>query len=946
MKIYLLVIIILTASLLTVQGQKEGSIKGAIKDTASGLLLNGATVTVLLAKDSSLVNFSRTNSNGYFSIHNLENGGYRLLVTHVGYINISKPFVISAALTDIDFGTLIISNKSTLLQEVTVIQEKPPVVIRNDTLEYNAGSFKTKPNAVVEDLLKKLPGIQVDKDGKVKSNGEEVKRVLVDGKEFFGNDPKMATKNLPADAIDKVQVFDRKSDQSRFTGFDDGNSEKTINLTIKPDKKNGVFGKATAGAGDKGLYQGSLNVNSFSGARQLSAIGMLNNTNKQGFSFMDILNFTGGLPGAGGRGGAGMQIDLNSMGLPIQGAANNQGITTTKAGGLNYNNTFQKNLDVTSSYFYNRLQTGKTEKVLQQWLLPGNNFNTTKDNNSNNTNESHRVNITGDYKIDSANSIKLSSSVNRQQSQYNINSNYNAIATAGNLLNDGHTNSFIEGDGYSWNNNALFRHRFPKKGRTFSANLSFNLNNSNSNGGLQSLNNYYLPNGGLQQSDTINQVNSQDNSSRNYGAVLSYTEPLSKKSLLEFNYNFNAVHSVSDKTTFDFDKLSGKHTSLNDALSNGFLNDYMYHRPGINWRFQQKKYNFTVGAAVQQASLDSKFHIMAKDSAIERSFVNFLPNAHLQYNVNQFKNIRVLYNTFTRQPSVTQLQPLTDNTDPLNIKVGNPDLKQEYYHRLQTEYISFDPYRHTSFFAALTAGLTGNKIVNADQVGAQGQRITQPVNVNGAYNVNVNTSWGFPVKKIKSKLNLNSSLAKTHNIGFVNAGKNNINAWNASQELTWNYTYKELLDLSAGAELIYNDVKYSLQKQQNVQYWNQHYTFEINLYLPKGFSFASDVDYTTRSGLAQGYNLTAVLWNAGIAKQVFKNKKGELRFQVYDILNQNIGVSRSSNQNYIEDLSYNVLKRFWQLSFTYNISRFAGKNIAAPGSKGSNIQVINQGRNQ
>ncbi|MEO5682832.1 MAG: outer membrane beta-barrel family protein [Chitinophagaceae bacterium] len=945
MKIQLL-IITLISSLLTVHAQKQGSIKGSIIDTVSGEPLGGATVTILLAKDSSLVSFSRTGSNGLFSIHNIDNGAYRLLVTHIGYINLSRVFIISSAVTSFDFGVLIITNRTTLLQEVTVTQEKPPVVIRNDTIEYNAGSFKTRPNAVVEDLLKKLPGIQVDKDGKIKWNGEEVKKILVDGKEFFGNDPKMASKNLPADAIEKVQVFDRKSEQSRFTGFDDGNSEKTINLSIKPDKKNGVFGKATAGAGDKGLYQGNFNLNNFSKDRQVSAIGMLNNTNKQGFSFIDILNFTGGLPGTGARGGGGIQLDMNSTGLPIQGNSNSPGVTSTKAGGLNYNNSWNKKLDLMSSYFYNGLQTDKTEKAYQQWLLPGNNFNTSKENNSNNSTTNHRINITGDYKIDSLNSIRLASSLNQQQSQYNINSQYASLTATGNLLNDGYASSFIKGRGYGWNNSALFRHRFAKKGRTFSANLSLNINNNKSNGGLQSQNNYYRPNGSLQQSDTINQVNNQASNSQTYGAVLSYTEPLSKKSLLEFNYNINATHSGSDRATFDFDKLRGKYAVLNDALSNSFLSKYMYNRPGINWRLQQKKYNVTIGTAMQYASLESEFHIMAKDSTIERSFLNFLPNANLQYSINQYKNIRVFYNAFTRQPAVTQLQPLTDNTDPLNIKMGNPDLKQEYYQRLQGEYISFDPYRHTSFFAGLSASLIANKIVNADQLGAQGQRVTQPVNVNGAYAVNLNSSWGFPVKKIKSKLNLNSAITKSRNIGFVNNVKNNIHAWNASQELVWNYNYKELLDLSAGAEVIYNDVRYSLQNQQNLQYWNQHYTAEINIYLPKGFSFSSDIDYTTRSGLTQGYNLNAVLWNAGVAKQVFNNKKGELRLQVYDILNQNIGISRNSSQNYIEDLSYNVLKRFWQLSFTYNISRFAGKNIAAPGSKGSNIQVIQQGRNR
>lgn len=946
MKIQLLLLIALLFLLPTLYAQNEGSIQGLLKDSSTGLPLSGATVTVLLAKDSSLVSFTRTNSKGYFSIRNIEPGPYRLLVTHIGYLNISRAFTINAALPGMDFGVLAINNKTTLLKEVTVTQEKPPVVIRNDTLEYNAGSFKTKPNAVVEDLLKKLPGVQVDKDGKIKSNGEEVKKVLVDGKEFFGNDPKMATKNLPADAVDKVQVFDRKSDQSRFTGFDDGNSEKTINLTIKPDKKNGVFGKATAGAGDKELYQGNFNVNSFSKERQLSAIGMANNTNRQGFSFMDILNFSGGLPGAGGRGAGGMQLDMNSMGLPVQGAANNQGITTTLAGGLNYNNSWQKKMDLMSSYFYNRLHTDKTENLYQQWLLPGNQFNTTRLNNTSNTNESHRLNLSGDYTIDSANSIKLTTSFSQQQSQYNINSNYTSVAAAGYLLNDGNASSFINGDGYNWNNSALFRHRFRKKGRTFSANLSFNLTSGKNHGGLQSVNSYYQPGGGLLQSDSIDQVNNQRNSSKTFGAVLSYTEPLSKKSLLEFNYNFNAAHSISDRATYDFDKTSGKHNALNTALSNNFRNGYRYHRPGLNLRYQQKKYNFAIGLAAQQAALESQFHIVAKDSAIERAFLNLLPRANLQYNINQYKNIRAMYSTFTRQPSVSQLQPLTDNTDPLNIKIGNPDLRQEYYHRLQATYISFDPYRHTSFFAGLSAGITGNKIVNADQLGVQGQRITQPVNVNGSYYINANSSWGFPLRKIKSKLNLNSSVSNSRNIGFVNTRKNNIRSWNASQEITWNYNYKELLDLGAGAEIIYNDVNYSLQKQQNLQYWNQHYRFDINLYLPGGFSFSSDIDCTTRSGLAQGFNLSAVLWNAGLAKQVFKNKKGECRLQVYDILSQNIGVNRSSNQNYIEDVSYNVLKRFWQLSFTYNISRFAGKNIATPGSRNSNIQVIQQGKNQ
>jgi len=920
-----------------VRAQNSGRVKGILSDTASRQFLSNATVTILNGKDSSLVSFARTNGNGAFTIGGLENGNYRLLITHVGFRNVSKNFIISQSFSEIDFGIIPIANRSTVLEEVTVSQEKAPVTIKNDTIEFNTGSFKTKPNAVVEDLLKKLPGVQVDKDGKVKANGEEVKKVLVDGKEFFGNDPKMATKNLPADAVDKVQVFDRKSDQSRFTGFDDGNSEKTINLTIKPDKKNGLFGKATAGAGDNSRYQGNFNINNFSGDRQLSAIGMANNTNKQGFSFLDILNFSGGLPGLGGRGGGSIQIDGNNGGLPIQGGNNNAGINTTWAGGLNYNDTWQRKNDFMSSYFFNRIETNKEEKVHQQWLLPGNNFNTDKYTLSNNRNENHRINFSSDYKLDTTNSIKLTSSLNIQQSMFGATGLYSSLAANGDSLNDGKAATYSKGNGFSWNNNALFRHRFAKKGRTFSASISAGFNNSTSNGWLQSQNNYHQPSGTI--SDTINQTNDQNNKGNTYSAVLSYTEPLSKKILLEFNNNLSFSHTTADKSTYDFDNLSGKHNKLNEQLSNNFSSDYTVNRTGINFRFQQMDFNFAVGSAVQYAELKSAFHLLGQDSALGRTYTNWLPNANLQYNISRYKNLRVFYNTYTRQPSVSQLQPVEDNTDPLYVKKGNPDLKQEYNQRVQANYMSFDPYRHISFFAMLNISSVGNKIVNADISGAQGQIITQPVNANGAYTASLNTSWGFRVKKLKTNINLNSGISKNHTIGFLNGAKNNINTWTASQELSLTYSYKELLDINAGATAGYNNADYTLQKQQNTQYWNQDYSFETNLYLPKGFSIATDINYTKRSGLTQGYNTEAIIWNAGLAKQLFKNKKGEIRIQVYDILNQNIGVNRSTNQNYIEDDSYNVLQRFWQLSFTYNISRFAGKNIAAPAGRNNNIKV-------
>jgi hypothetical protein len=926
-RFYLFVFLLLCK--LAATAQHDGSIRGLLMDTAIRQPVQDATVTVMDAKDSSLIAFSRTEQNGRFSVKGLGNGKFRLLITHVGYRNASRNFMLSDSVREIDLGYMILSNKSDLLKEVTVTQEAAPVTIKQDTVEFNAGSFKTKPNAVVEDLLKKLPGIQVDKNGTIKANGEEVKKVLVDGKEFFGNDPKIASKNLPADAVDKVQVFDKKSDQSQFTGFDDGNSQKAINLTIKQDKKNGVFGKATAGAGSNDRYEGRANINQFKGSRQLSLIAMANNTNKQGFSFQDVMNFTGGMSGHGGRG------DPFESGIPIQGLTdNNRAITTMLAGGLNFNDTWNNKTDFNGSYFYNRADDKIDQNTSSQYLVPGNSFTQKQHNITDSYNENHRLNFIADTKIDSANSLKLSTTFVYQNSNNNSLTDYSSVTDNGSPLNDGFSHSYTKGNGYNWNNNALFRHRFSKKGRTFSANLFFGLNSGSGTGSLYSINNYYQP----VSADTLKQVNYKNNKAQNYGINLVYTEPLSKKTLLEFNYNLVHSNAHSDKQTFDADG-SGKFNVPNELLTNDFNNSYTYNRQGIHLRNQQKQYNFSVGAIMEESVFKNDFNYMSVDSLLRQSFLNILPDAELQYNFNKYKHLRIFYNTYTRQPSTTQLQPVPDNSDPLNIKAGNPDLEQEYHHTVRMNYVSFDPFRHTSFFAMLTYLATHNKIVNDDKINSDGKRLSIPVNLNGLYSVNGNLSWGFPLRKIKSDLNLNSSILYDHNASLVNDVRNNSNGWTISEGAELNFYYKELLNIAGGAKVDYNDVRYSLQPEQNMHYWTQNYTLDFNIYLPKGFSIATDVDYIHRTGLSEGYNTSPVIWNAGLAKQLFKNKKGEIRLQVFDILKQNVGISRNTSNNYIQDISYKVLSRYWLVSFTYNINRFAGKSINGAAQKKDDVKI-------
>lgn len=936
--------------------QADGSVRGRLKDTAAHISVSDATLTILNARDSSLVSFARSNVSGAFVLSRLGNGVYRLLVSHVGYRSVSRNFVISDLVKTVDLGEIVLTDKSSILEAVTVQQEAPPVSIRHDTIEFNAGSFRTKPDAVVEDLLKKLPGVQVDKDGNIKANGQEVKKVLVDGKEFFGNDPKIASKNLPADAVDKVQVFDKKSDQSEFTGFDDGNSQRTINLTIKKDRKHGIFGRLTAGGGRDaggttsgggsggtggggtggaggsdagaafpaladGRYESKFNLNQFKDLRQFSVLGMWNNTNKQGFSFQDVMGFNNG--GIGSSGGGRMTLGGNNSSVPIQGlSGSSPAITTTKAGGLNFSDNLRGHTDIGGSYFFNQADDRIRQKDAKQYLSPDHSYNQDQTLATDRHNENQRINLLTDTRLDSFNSVKVTSGLTWQRSSSSsssVDSSRDRASDA--LLNTSSSGSAAHMDGYSWNNNALLRHRFALKGRTLSVNLSFGLNKGTGGGSLYSVNQF-----SQSGADTLDQRYNQSSHGNSYGAVVGYTEPFSKSSLLEMNYNFYQSHNETGKQTFDAD-ATGKYSLLNQQQTNDLRNTFTYHREGVAFLHQRENFNFTLGATLQQAVSTNVFGYVNKDSLLRQTFFNLLPNVLFQYDFSKYSNLRMQYTTYTNQPSLSQLQPVPDNADPLNIKAGNPGLQQEYYHSLRLNYISFDPFRRTSLFAMLNYSDIRHRIVNDDEADSVGVRTSRPVNLDGLYQANGFLSWEFPVRGIHSLVNLKSDVSYDHNASLVNGVRNNGNTWTLGQGMDVNFSYKEALDISGGAKVEYNDARYSLLPGQNQQYWTETYNLDFNWYLPKGLSFGSDINYIHRSGLPAGYNSSPFVWNAGVASQLFKNRRGLVRLQVFDILRQNTGFSRNTSQNYIDDMSYQVLNRYWLLSFTYSINRFAGRAV-------------------
>ncbi len=909
------------------------TIKGILRDTANRPL-EGATVMLLDGKDTSLVSFSRSQSTGAFEFKNVTNAAYFVKATYMGLHPMHK--TIAPQSTDLlDLGEIQLAPVPKDLKEVIVKGERDPVTIKQDTIEYNAGSFKVQPNAAVEDLLKRLPGVEVDRDGTVRAQGQQVQRVTVDGKEFFGRDPKMATKNLPADVVDKVQVFDRKSDQAQFTGIDDGQREKTLNLTLKEEKKKGIFGNVTAGVGDASRYTLKANFNRFSKTRQLSFLGMANNINQQGFSIDDYMNFTGASQRM--MGGGGVRLQFNSeedAAIPLNFGGRNNGFVTSGGAGLNYNDQLNKKTELQSNYFYNQLDQLIERETNRETFLPMGNFKTNQNTAQKTTNATHRGNLTLDHKIDSLNSLKWTNNFNYSQNSSNTGSSTRSTNGSGILENEGTRQSNAQGDTWRLNSELLWRHKFGKKGRTLSTNFILGLEQSNRDGSLRAVNTFYNPTGQRNRVDTLRQTNTQTNDRQSYGLTASYTEPLGKRKYLEVNYALNFTQNDVDRQVFDVNG-EGRAPRFNTQLSNQFRNDFMYQRGGVNFRMNDKKYNFSTGVSVQRSALDGD--LILQNAHIERTFVNVLPNLRYQYNFAANRNMNLTYDTDVREPSIQQLSPIVDNSDPLNIVTGNPNLRPEYNHRLNLNFFNFNQLKFSNFFAFANLTYTTNKIANAQEVDANLVRTYRPVNVKDDYTVNANVSKGFRIKAIGTRVNFTTNLVLNRGITPVNDVDNLTRRLESRNRLRLEYRYKEMLDLSAGAAITYNKTSYSLNPNLNQSFVNQNYDVEGNLKVTKTFNLSSTLDYSIYNFAGSDFNAKVPIWNASVSKFFLKGNRGELKFSVVDMLNRNVGINRIAQGNFVQDERIRSLGRYFMVSFTYSLKSFMG------GMPSGGMRVIRQG---
>ncbi|MCZ2223909.1 MAG: outer membrane beta-barrel protein [Chitinophagales bacterium] len=918
---------------------QQGSplLKGKLIDTVTKQSLKDASITILSPKDSTVEAFSLAKNDGSFEVKGFPMGTYLIQISFSGYEHYFKTITFNKQNPITDLGNIYLKPAASELEGVAVVAA--PVQIKGDTTQFNAGSFKTKPNATVEDLFKKLPGVEVDKNGTVKAQGQTVKRVLVDGKRFFGDDPTTATRNLPSDMIDKVQLYDAQSDQSAFSGFDDGNREKTINLITKKDRRKGYFGKISAGAGNNETYSTNVNFNRFNGNQQISFIGQGNNINQQNFSIQDLLGamnpsaFAGGggfFSMGGGRGG-GM---LGNFMTP-----NQSGIATTWAGGVNYNDVWSSKTSAGGSYFYNNMNVNNDNENYTETFVTNDSsqFNNNKTFSGSN-NQNHRFNFEIDHRFDSTTSILIRPNFSYQQNDRSQQTT--SILTKGKSINLSEVQQINnnKSNGYNFSTSILLRHKFKKRGRTISLNLTPGLSNNESDGNNISYNRIYTT--GI--IDTVNQISNTDRTGKTFSSNLSYTEPIGKRGQMEFSYNYNYNRNNSDQRTLMYNKNTGNFDIIVPNLTNKFDNTNTSSKFNVNYREQiNKDWSYIVGMGVQYAELTSDNK--TKQNKLSNTFTNYFPSFQLRYSKSRTKNLRFDYRGSTNAPSITQLQEVIDNSNQLYIRNGNPNLAQEFRHNFSIFYSKFDIITFKNFFVSFNGNLTQNKIGNSiiqntsntpivvdGIILIPGAQYSKPVNIDGALNLSGFINYGFPIKKIKSNINFTTTLMYNKDINLFNNEKNYTNNYIIGERISYNMNIKEIFDLNFSSSSTYTFARYSLNNSQDGDYFSQIFSIEPTYSTKSGWIIGSEFELTMNRGQSTGYNQTIPLWNASIAKTIFKKKDGEIKFSVFDLLNQNKSITRTVEQNFIQDTRTTVLTQYFMLTFTYNFRSFAGKGQQMP----------------
>lgn len=912
-----LLIALLSLLSFSVFAQKT-NVSGVLTDNNEKTPVYNSVVALLTPKDSILYAFTRTDKKGNFALKNVKAGNYIVMTSHRHYADYLEDITVSE--TEKNLGTINLVSKINALREVVI--KTGSIRIKGDTTSYRASDFVVSANANVEELLKKLPGIQVDKNGAIKAMGETVQKVLVDGEEFFGDDPGMAVKNLRADAVKEVQVFDKKSDQAEFTGIDDGERKKTINLKLKEDKKKGYFGKMDGAgeplAGSDSRYNTNLMLSSFKGKRKISGFLLNGNTGQDGLSWQDSDKF------GGGNSNVSMSMDDDgNVDYEWTGGNNDEepnvdtqnGFIKNTNAGLQYSNKWndKQTLNLTPNYnkqIYSNNNSRKTQTPVGATQLIENTSKVSHVNRSN-----FKLNLIYDVKLDTLNSLRITAKTNFYTTESDEFTDGNTTGNDGLLKNKQLKTVTTNSDKTSLSASILYKHKFAKPRRTFSVNASGNRLSSDANNFLKSSNESYEA-GILSSKVDLDQNKIEEKTNQNLTLNATYTEPIAKKFAMQFAYQITQNTGESDYLTYNYSDLTGEYDVLVNSLSNQFNQTIITHKPHIKLSYNSKKINYNLGSGIGFTSFDLEDQTLNKE--YKRHYTNFFPTANFSYKYKSNSNLRINYQGATKQPTLNQLQPLRDNQDFFNQVIGNPDLKQSFTNSFSLFNSTYSILTESHFYQSVSYRTTSNLISYSRIIDPEtALTITKPINTNGNYSVNLYIGYGFKIKKLDLQMSVNPNINYNKSVNSINLSTNDSKTLNSGFSVYLNKSKAKKYDISLSNN--FSNSRNATSQNDEIKSFNtNNLGLDIGVYFREKWKLSTDYNLFIRQKTADFQdNLSNQLWNARL-QRTFKNDEFTAYIMVRDILNQNIGITRYVYENSITQEQNDRLKRYAMVGFTWN----------------------------
>ena len=894
--------------------QTKFKISGTVVAEQDSVALESATVYLETVKDSTLVTYTITDKNGQFSIEDKTySDKLRLIIQLIGFETYNREININKS--EINLATIKMPTAN-LLDEV-VIQSRAPITVKKDTLEFNVASFKTKKDANVEDLLKELPGVEVDDDGKIKINGKEVNKILVNGKPFFGDDPTITTRNLTKEIIEKVQVTDTKSKSEGFTGETGDAENKTINLTIKEENNKGVFGRVAAGAGTDKRYEYAGMVNVFNNERRISVLAGGNNINSAGFSFGEIRKMFGGGNSVSWDSNGSFTIDGRSFG-------GGEGITKSNNEGVNYADQFGKGLDISADYFHSGSHSDNATATQRENILPDRRYFTSSNSVSASDTDSHTVNLGFDVEVDSTFLINVSPTFRYSKSSTRFNRQEASRDEANTLTNQSSTSSYVENEGKNFSNQLEITKKWGDKGAYLRFELNNDVNSTNSEDFLNSETNIF----GADPNDIVrNQFTDSERDNTQLRTGLTYRLPLvAKKWFLDLEYDYETERRNNRESTFDFDTAAQSYSDFNLALSTDFINNNRVGTPNAKLVYNSEKMNFGIGSGYSFRSIENNDQLRPELS-LKRNFefVNF--DANFNYRFNPKMSLYFDYDYDNQAPAISQLQPFQNVSDPLNTITGNPNLRPTQQHSAYLGFNKYDFQKGTGFYLYANGNLNNDQVVSKTTVDDNFVRNTTYENVDGGYWSYIGGSYSKDFKidtmqTVKVRLGMNASFNKS--INFNNNVQYASNTNSLTPTLSASYTWKKLFEIRPNYRLSFTNTRYDLADFNDQNFLRHSLGIRTATFVPKNFEWRNDINFTYNPNVADGFQKSAWFWNSTLAYSFLKDKAA-ITLKVYDLLNQNTNAQRTATQNYVQDQQSTVLEQYFMLSFSWKFNSLGPK---------------------